>query len=81
MFKSMTTAIARTFDVVTTTADAAEKALESGTHFVTEHSKANKLIVTTNAKMRVAKALSDHAEELKDNKDLSSLFDQVSAEW
>lgn len=81
MFRSISNAIARTADLVTSTATSAEKVLDNANHYVGEHTKANNLIVTQNAKMRVAKAYQTHASELKEDQELSDLYDSVSEDW
>lgn len=81
MYQSLSNAVVSTFDTITSTAQAAEKVLGDANHYVTENSKANRLTITNNAKMRATKSLAAHRKELEADEDLSDLFDEISAEW
>ncbi|ANJ20743.1 hypothetical protein HYO99_gp09 [Roseobacter phage RD-1410W1-01] len=81
MYQAASDAVVSVFDTVTSTATAAEKVLGDANHYVTENSKANRLTITNNAKMRATKSLAAHRKELNEDEELSQLFDEISAEW
>lgn len=81
MFRSISNAISRTADVVAATATSAEKALDNVNHYVTENTKANNMITTTNAQRRVAKCYQELEEDLNADENLKSHFEKVQSEW
>lgn len=74
-------AVARTANTVSSTMESAEKALENVNHYVEDHTKANKLLITEAAKMRATKGMRAHTEELNADPELQAIYDQISENW
>lgn len=81
MFRSISNAVSRTFDVIAATAESAEKSLDNINHYVAENTKANNKITTTNAQRRVATCYQELEVDLKADDDLKRHFEKVQNEW
>lgn len=81
MFRSFFSALTRIFDTVGSTAQSAEKAIDTVNHYVGENHKASAMIITTNAKRRAAVHHVEIAEELAEDANLKAAFDKVSEDW
>lgn len=69
------------FGLVADTADVARLTVDNANHYVREHTKANKKIITSNAQMRLAQAIHEHNTNLESDTKLKTIYENVAKDW